>query len=318
VKYRNFGPIKFEVSQVGFGGGAISGEGGGYGFGAISESDAIDLLHASFDAGINLFDTAPIYGFGESERRIGKAFKSCREKVFIVSKSGVTWDRNRRVDMNNDPRVTSAMLEQSLRDLQTEYIDLYMIHWPDPRVDIRRPMEVLAEALDQQKIRSIGLSNTNLQDYQGASSVAPVSVFQAEYNLFCRNPEQQILPLSEQQNIGFMSWGTLDKGIITGRVTADRKFDSYDARSRAPWWKSEDRTWKYNAMTELNHKLVELEHTGLELALSAVLSNPVVSTALCGPRSISQLDTLIGSLNNMLPLENLENCREIIEEHRPS
>ena len=113
-----------------FGGAAISGEGGGYGFGDISESAAIDLLKEAYDLGFTIFDTAPIYGFSLSEKRMGKAFKSMRDKVFIVSKSGVTWNESKRVDMTNDPKVARLMLEQSLRDLESDYIDLYMIHWP--------------------------------------------------------------------------------------------------------------------------------------------------------------------------------------------
>jgi len=154
-----------------FGGAAISGEGGGYGFGDINENDSIELLNSAYDKGIRIFDTAPIYGFGLSEVRMGKAFKQTRDKVFIVSKSGVTWGENKRVDMTNDPVVTTKMLEQSLRDLQSDYIDLYMIHWPDTRVDIRRPLEVLAKAKHQGKIKHIGLCNTNIADLEKGSEI---------------------------------------------------------------------------------------------------------------------------------------------------
>jgi myo-inositol catabolism protein IolS len=158
--------LGFPDFPIGFGAASISGEGGGYGFGAISERDAVQLLEQAFHAGIRLYDTAPIYGFGLSEKRIGLAFQQKREDVFYVSKGGVTWDQNKRVDKNNHPDVIQKMLEQSLRDLNTDYIDLYMIHWPDERHDIRPAMEVLTKAKAQNKIRFIGLCNTNERDFK--------------------------------------------------------------------------------------------------------------------------------------------------------
>ena len=119
MKQRKLGSLDFQVSPVSFGGAGISSEGRGYSFGYISEKDAIALLRKAYDQGINLFDTAPIYGHGVSETRIGKAFRNIREKVFIVSKSGVTWDESGQITRTNDPAVAQRMLEQSLRDLKT-------------------------------------------------------------------------------------------------------------------------------------------------------------------------------------------------------
>lgn len=133
-----------EYTPLLFGGASISGEGGGYGFGDISKDNAISVLHHALERGIKVYDTAPIYGFGESERRIGEAFKNKREHAFIISKCGVTWHDSKRVNMTNDPVTTKKMIEQSLRDLSTDYIDLYMVHWPDKNTDIRHTLEVLS------------------------------------------------------------------------------------------------------------------------------------------------------------------------------
>ena len=165
MKYRKFGLLDIEISAVGFGAASISGEGGGYGFGDISDQEAIDLVHCAQDMGINLFDTAPIYGFGLSEQRLGKALQGARrDDAFIVSKCGIAWDDARRVRIDNSPETTRSMIEQSLRDLQTERIDLYLVHWPDGNVDIRRPIEVMARAQEEGKLGAIGLSNTNPED----------------------------------------------------------------------------------------------------------------------------------------------------------
>jgi aryl-alcohol dehydrogenase-like predicted oxidoreductase len=282
-----------------FGGAAISGEGGGYGFGNISEADSIELLHMSYDLGLRIFDTAPIYGFGLSEIRMGKAFKEMREKVFIVSKSGVTWGDNKRVDMSNEPAVTTAMLEQSLRDLNTDYIDLYMIHWPDARVDIRRPLEVLAKAKQQGKIKHIGLCNTSISDLEKAAEIDRIEVVQSEFNLFQNDIQNSLFPYLKKNNISFMSWGTLDKGILTGRVDEKRKFEESDCRSWAPWWKNADNKSKFDAMKNIWPLLEENHHTGLELALGYNLNFPELSVALCGAKTPDQLLSILGALKNL-------------------
>lgn len=297
---------QFSELPIGFGGAAISGEGAGYGFGDITKDQSINLLKYAYERGYRLFDTAPIYGFGESERRIGEAFKTIREKVFIVSKSGVTWAENKRVDMTNDPSVTKKMLEQSLKDLNTEYIDLFMVHWPDAKVDIRRVIEVLSKAKLEGKIKHIGLCNTHKEDFSAASEVAKIEVFQSQFNFFEQSAKEELFPICDESRVSFMSWGTLDKGIITGRVNKNRKFDKSDCRSWAPWWKSIDKESRYKTMEIINLKLNELGHTPVEFALSFNLSHPQVTNLLCGARTEAQIDSLIKAYQNRISAKNLE------------
>ncbi|MFT6071177.1 MAG: aryl-alcohol dehydrogenase-like predicted oxidoreductase [Bacteriovoracaceae bacterium] len=296
---------------LGFGGASISGEGAGYGFGDITEDQAINLLHEAKDLGVRIFDTAPIYGFGTSEQRIGAAFKNTREEVFIISKSGVTWDSNKRVDMSNDPVVTLKMLEQSLRDLNTDYIDLFMIHWPDQKVDIRKPIEVLAKAKAEGKIKHIGLCNTNNEEIEKASEVAPIEAVQNQLNLFERD-SLELFSFLKEKEISFMSWGTLDKGILTGRVDRSRKFDKSDCRSWAPWWKEMDKESRFKAMEKINPLLKESGHSGLELALGHNLSFEEVSLVLCGARNSEQLNGLVNALGHLPNNDLLEKAKEIV------
>lgn len=282
-----------------FGGAAISGEGGGYGFGNISEVESILLLNQAFDLGMRIFDTAPIYGFGLSEIRMGLAFKQMRDKVFLVSKSGVTWGENKRVDMSNEVGVTQAMLEQSLRNLASDYIDLYMVHWPDPRVDIRRPLEVLSKAKHQGKIKHIGLCNTTIEDLEKASEIDRIEVVQSEFNFFQNTAHFTLFPYLKKNNISFMSWGTLDKGILTGRVDEKRKFEKSDCRSWAPWWKQADNKSKFDAMKKIWPLLDREGHSGLELALGFNLDFPELSVALCGAKNSEQLLSLFKALDNL-------------------
>ncbi len=313
ISYRPFGNSPFNVSVIGFGGASISGDGGGYGFGPISDENSLTLLRTAFEYGINLFDTAPVYGFGKSEKMMGRALGTFRDRVIIVSKGGVTWDDRKRIQINNNPKVLQKMLENSLKNLRTEYIDIYMIHWPDKNIDIRKPMEYLSRAKEDGKIRSIGLCNTFEEDFYKAQEIDCIEALQAECNLFNPLPYQGLLSILIEHNVGFMGWGTLDKGILTGRVTPERTFDPVDARAWAPWWKQEDRSPKYNAMKEINPLLKENNHSGLELALGYVLQFSQLSTALCGMRSIEQLTSAVKALTNLPDKAILDEARTIAE-----
>lgn len=299
---------------LGFGGASISGEGAGYGFGDISRDESINLLKYVYDRGIRVFDSAPIYGFGESEVRLGKAFKNQREEVFLISKSGVSWHPSKRVNMTNDPFITVRMLHESLKRFETEYIDLYMIHWPDERVDIRSTMEVLAKAKSQGKIKHIGLCNSNLEEYNKASEVEKVEVFQSALNVFERDSLEEIIPLSVKEDLSFMSWGTLDKGILTGRVNKSRTFDKSDCRSWAPWWKSMKKDKRYEVMDRILPVLKEWNLSPVSLALGFNLSHSHVDSLLCGGRSIEQWEGLINGYENLPTKSQLAHIEKIINE----
>lgn len=314
IDLRPLGTLGIHVSEIAFGGASISGEGGGYGFGHIGDEEAAQLLTRSFERGINLFDTAPVYGFGLSEKRIGRAFRGMRDRVLIVSKGGIVWDHRKRIKIDNHPNVMQKMLAQSLKDLQTDYIDLYMIHWPDKNMDIRKPMEYLSRAKEEGKIRAIGLCNAGCDDVLRAGEIDTVDVLQSELNLFNHSAFNDLREILRDKKPGFLSWGTLDKGILTGRVTPERTFDDADARSWAPWWKHEDRTPKYRAMEKITALLSDAGHTPLELALGFVLQWNEVSAALCGIRNTGQLAAAIDALAHLPQKEILDEAKSLADE----
>ena len=312
MKYRQFGRLGWDVSVVSFGGGGISGEGGGYGFGHINENDAVELVRAAQDAGITLFDTAPFYGYGTSEARIGKALEGeRRQRAIIVSKCGITWDAGKRVQLDNSAKTTARMLHQSLRDLRTDYIDLYLVHWPDKNTDIRVTMEVLARAQEAGKVRAVGLSNTTPEEIALAREITEIEGFQAQYNLFDRGVEEAILPYAKETDTGFMCWGPLHKGILTGRVVAGRTYDEVDARRRAPWWKKADHTPQLEAVAALRPEVEAAGHSLLQLALGHVLEDPAMTTALCGVRNRAQLESAVNAVDNLPPADLLAYARDI-------
>ena len=298
MKTRQLGNTGISLSEISFGGAAISGEAGGYGFGSISEKDSIDLVSKAVDHGINHFDTAPIYGFGESERRLGKALKSIREDVYITSKSGITWHDNKRVDLDNSAKTTQKMLEQSLRDLQSDYIDFYFIHWPDPRTDIRYPMEVLARAKDEGKIRYIGLSNTNTDDYSAACEIAKVDIIQGQYNFLCpdlHNLKELIL----EHNLGVMGWGSFHKGILTGTIDKKREYSDSDCRKKAPWWK---RSQVNQEIDQFEPTKNYLDQKGIALdsfALGYILKEGWITTTMVGMRKDEYITKTLKAYHNM-------------------
>ncbi|PCI35172.1 MAG: hypothetical protein COB53_11205 [Elusimicrobia bacterium] len=316
MKTTKFGNLDHDVSRISFGGAAVSGEGGGYGFGELSESDAINLLHAAHDRGINCFDTAPCYGYGMSERRFGKAFADRRDKVFLISKCGVTWGEDKKLTNSNEPDVTRRMVEQSLRDLGTERIDLYFIHWPDKKVDVRKTMEVLSEAKRAGKIAAIGLSNFyDVEEIKRAQEVDRIDAFQTQFNLFSPEAAEKLFPFAKEHGIAHMSWGSFDKGILTGRVQRGRKFDDKDFRSRFSDFVSEG---KMRAMDRITPLLKERGFDGRQLALGFIFSHPEATTAVCGIRTIEQLETALTALENLPPADLIEEALKIAEEETRS
>lgn len=292
-----------------FGGASISGEGGGYGFGDIDESAAISLLSEAFEGGITVYDSAPIYGFGLSEKRMGAAFKNKREDVYLVSKSGVSWHENKRVNMTNDPLVTQKMLEQSLKDFQSDYIDLYMIHWPDKNIDIRFPMEVLAKAKQQQKIRHIGLCNSNPEDFTKACEVVQVDVLQSEYSLIKDKAFDKL-----DKAITKMGWGTFDKGILTGRVSKNRSYDKSDCRSWAPWWKKSDLDTKLNKVEKIKQRLSSKDIELIDIALHFVLQNDINLTPIIGMKNTQQLNSVIDVLSKKIEPNLIKDCYNLLHD----
>lgn len=291
--YRENTVLQRPVSVLGFGGAALSGEGGGYGFGEMDEASAERLLKNTWEAGLNLYDTAPIYGFGLSEERLGKYLP---KEAIIVSKGGVDWHSSRRVNMTNSPQVIEKMLLGSLKRLKREQIDIYMIHWPDKNIDIRRPMEILKKYQEKEAIAHLGLCNTNLEDLKLAGEVGEISFLQSELNVL---RTQAFDDLNDNWKKYYtMSWGTLDKGILSGRVTADRKFDNSDARSWAPWWNKKEVSGKIERVKKLKLILDDYNLSLPQFCLNFNLHYYGISSCLVGIKNNKDLIELATYLQN--------------------
>lgn len=306
------------VSAIGFGGASLSGDAGGYGFGAIPDEQAIELLQFAYEKGVTLFDTAPIYGFGTSEKRIGAALSgksSIRKNITLVSKCGVSWDADRNRYMDNSPKNVKRMLFKSLEYLKTEYLDLYMIHWNDPKTPVEKTMEELLKAKSDGLIKNIGACNFNLELLERAFSVGEIDVIQNPFSLMDIESKKDLFTFIKQKNIGFMSYGTLGKGVLTGRVNKSRQFEASDIRSiRGPKFMETFASIEH-LLEKFFSKAKELGLTPAELALAWVLSHEELGVALCGSRSIEQLQDLLNKVDYKLPPEvkkELDNLSENI------
>jgi len=289
----------YDPGHLAFGGASISGNGngagGGYGFGEISDELSRDLLLFAYENNINIFDSAPIYGFGNSEVRIGKALRKVREKVHFISKSGVTWDKSHRVDMSNNPKLALQMFEESLKNFNCDYIDLYMVHWPDPKVDIRFVLEIFENLKASGKIKHIGLCNTNEEDLLKSKEVCSVEVVQCEYNLFNNQSYENLM--IKFPDLKFMGWGTFDKGILSERVTkkieSNKNYNKFDCRKKAPWWKQKDVLKKVDFVEQFSKNMSFISENIQMSEFAFQFSKNKKSIPLIGAKSIEDLESVL-------------------------
>jgi aryl-alcohol dehydrogenase-like predicted oxidoreductase len=219
------------VSRVAIGTCAI----GGWMWGGTDETESIATIRAALDHGINVIDTAPVYGFGRSEELVGKAIAqgSLRSRVLIATKTGLEWE-NGRVFRNASRTRILREVEDSLRRLRTDHIDIYQVHWPDPLVPIEETAEAMHTLFRQGKIRAIGVSNFSVPQMEKFRRVAPLHVLQPPYNLFEREIEAQILPYCRTNKIATFGYGALCRGLLSGRMRPDTTFDGDDLRRTDP------------------------------------------------------------------------------------
>ncbi len=286
--------INFEVSRIGLGTWAI----GGWAWGGTDESESIKTIHAALDKGINLIDTAPVYGFGKSEEIVGKAINAHgkRDEIAIATKVGIDWTDN-GLKRNSSKERLAKELEDSLKRLQTDYIDIYQIHWPDESVPFEETAEVLNKFMEEGKIRAIGVSNYSVEQMDAFRKVAPIHTNQPPYNLFERDIENDIMPYCKENNIKTLTYGSLCRGLLSGKMTTDRKFEGDDIRKVDPKFE-EPRFSQYLSGVEKLKKLAEDTYgkSILQLAVRWVLDQGS-DIALWGARNPGQLDGLEGVWN---------------------
>jgi len=219
-----------ELSRIGLGTWAI----GGWMWGGTDEWESIATIHAAIERGVTLIDTAPAYGFGRSEEIVGRAIDpGLRPRVAIATKVGLEWS-NGKVFRNASRDRIQREVEDSLRRLRVDYIDIYQVHWPDPLVAVEETAEAMRTLFERGTIRAIGVSNFSVQQIERFRRVAPLHVVQPPYNLFERDIEAGLLPYCRRTALTTLTYGALCRGLLPGKMRAQSRFDGDDLRLADP------------------------------------------------------------------------------------
>jgi aryl-alcohol dehydrogenase-like predicted oxidoreductase len=277
------------TSRIGLGTWAI----GGWMWGGTDEAQSIATIRAAVERGVTLIDTAPVYGFGRSEEIVGKALTegALRDKVQIATKVGLAWNGS-AVFRDSRPARIRKEIEDSLRRLRTEYIDLYQVHWPDLETPIAETARTLEDLRREGKIRAIGVSNYSPEQMDAFRAVTGLDAVQPPYNIFERAIDADVLPYAKRAGLTVLSYGALCRGLLSGRMTADTNFGGDDLRKVDPKFQGA-RFGQYLAAVEELKKLARdrFGKTVLALAVRWVLDQgPTI--ALWGARNPGQMDPI--------------------------
>ncbi|WP_212368283.1 aldo/keto reductase [Acetobacter okinawensis] len=217
------------VSRVALGTWAM----GGSMWGGADDENAAKTIDTALDVGINLIDTAPVYGFGHSEEILGKALQGRRDRVVLATKVGLNWQNGQVFRDSRKARVEEE-LDASLKRLHTDHIDLYQVHWPDPKTPFEETARALEKSVQSGKVHALGLSNFSPEQMDEFRKFAPVASIQPPYNLFEREIEKDILPYAVRNNLAVLAYGPLCRGLLSGKMTAEHVFTGDDLRKVDP------------------------------------------------------------------------------------
>jgi aryl-alcohol dehydrogenase-like predicted oxidoreductase len=301
-----------KVSRVGLGTWAI----GGFDWGPVPEDEAIATCLGALERGINLIDIAPIYGRGHAEEIVGRAMRQHghREAFFIATKVGLEWNERGVFANSTAPRMRRE-LEDSLRRLGTEYIDLYQVHWPDTLVPVAEVAGLLAGFKSEGKIRALGVSNFSVAQMEEFRRVTPLASDQPPYNLFEREIDREVLPWCEANGVAVLTYSSLCRSLLGGRLHRGMRFEENDIRYVDPKFQ-EPRFSQYLTAVERLARFAADRYgkSVLELAVRWVLDQPGVSVALWGARRSGQLDAISGVMGWKLDAPAMDEIDRIVSE----
>ena len=293
MQTRTPGRTELELSVIGFGAWAIGGGDYIFGWGPQDDQDSIRAIHKALDMGVNWIDTAPVYGLGRSEEVVGKAIKGIRSELIIATKCGRVWDAERNISASLKADSVRQEAEDSLRRLNTDVIDLYQIHWPDPVEDIEEGWGAVIKLVEEGKIRYPAVSNFSVEQMEQVGAIHPIASLQPPYSMLRRDIEADILPYCGEKGIGVVAYSPMQNGLLTGKFTKERIRNLPDDDFR----KERSRHFQ-EPEVDVNLKLVEAlkpiarrhDHTLAQLALAWVLRRPEVTSAITGTRKPSQIE----------------------------
>jgi len=330
MRYRRLGTTGLQASVVGLGTWAI----GGWMWGGTDEAEAIRAIQAALDAGMNLIDTAPAYGFGRSEEIVGKAIAGRRDDVVLATKCGLVWhvekgehffdsdeqhpghgEAKYRVHRYLGTESIRYEVEESLRRLGVDCIDLYQTHWQDPTTPIAETMGCLLKLKEEGKIRAIGVSNADKEQVQAYQAAGPLDAAQEKYNMLDRGLEGGLLPHYRKTNMSLLSYSSMARGLLTGKVGPDRTFEEGDQRANDARFSIDNRKRVLKMLDEFR-PIAERHSVSLaQLVIAWTVSRPGVTYALCGARNPQQAEENAAAGDLVLSDNELEVMRGVVEKH---
>jgi len=293
MEYRELGSTGLKPSVIGLGTWVMD----GWMWGGAEDRESLATIRRAIDLGVNLLDTAPIYGHGRSEELVGQAIADSgrREHLILATKVGLEWNPEKtRVWRNASRARISQEIEESLCRLRTDYIDIYQVHWPDRQTPFEETMKALMELQHQGKIRFIGLSNFDAVQTECCLTVGTVHVLQPPFNLFERGIEETVLPYCRHKGIGTLIYGPLCRGLLSGKYRGHETFCKGDVREMDPKFKGETFRKHVACVERLRRVSAQYGKTVGQMAIRWCLDQPGVTVALCGARRPDQLEDNIG------------------------
>ncbi|WP_181349050.1 aldo/keto reductase [Thalassobacillus sp. CUG 92003] len=310
MEHTTISNLNLTTSRIGLGTWAI----GGWMWGGTDEQQSIKTIHTALDKGVNLIDTAPVYGFGRSEEIIGKAIKEYggRDDLLLATKTGMDWN-DKNVYRNASKERIHQEVEDSLKRLQTDYIDVYQVHWPDPMTPIEETAEALHYLYNQGKIRAIGVSNYSPAQMDTFREAAPLHTVQSPYNLFEREIEDDILPYVNAHDMTVLTYGSLCRRLLTGKMSQTSTFEGDDLRNNDPKFQHARFKQYLTAVHELD-KLAQDRYGKrvLHLALKWVLQQSNTGIALMGGRRPEQMEPINEIENFELNEDSMREINDIL------
>ncbi|WP_158827394.1 aldo/keto reductase [Mucilaginibacter lacusdianchii] len=308
MKTRQLGTSGLAVSELGFGCMGLS-----HGYGpATNEKDAIAVIQKAYELGTTFFDTAEVYGQGANEQLLGKALHHVRDKVIIATKFGFQNGRNTD-GLNSRPERIRQVAENSLRYLQTDYIDLFYQHRVDPDVPVEDVAGTVKDLIAEGKVKHFGMSEAGVQSIRRAHAVQPVAALQSEYSMFWREPENEIIPLLQELGIGFVPFSPLGKGFLTGKMNANTEFDKTDWRNVMPRFSKENREANKTIVDLVTKIATEQNATPAQIALAWLLAQKPWIAPIPGTTKMSRLEENIGGADLTLSDDDLAEINKALD-----
>lgn len=306
-----FGKTDLEVSRVVLGTWVT----GGWAWGGSDEAESVRAILRGLELGISFIDTAPVYGFGRSEEIIGKALRDWGRKdaVPVATKCGMEWDEKQiHIRRNSSPERIRYEVDQSLRRLGLDRIDLYQVHWPDQNTPFEDTMETLLQLQAAGKIRYFGLSNFSLEQIEQCRRSAPVASLQPPFNLFERAAETKLLPYCLEHGLATLAYGGLCRGLLSGKFTGDEHFEKGDLRRGDPKFKPDKFKQYLKAVTALQKLAARYDRSMAQFALRWALQQPGITCVIAGARTPAQVEDNVGISGWEIEPEDLAKVDEIL------